>query len=76
MTPQPIGAGAYGVVPTQATAGRRVDVAKFQQDITRALNADEANALTESFGEKAAVRNVKQPGHVQATLGGQIDIRV
>ena len=76
MTPQPIGASAYGVVPTQAKAGRRVDLAKFQQDITKALNADEATALSKSFGEQSATRSMKQAGSVQATLGSKIDIRI
>ena len=73
MSPQPIGAGAYGIDPAQINAGRRIDVAKFQKDITRALNADEAVALSESFGQPAA--KSKPVTEAGSNLGRHIDVQ-
>ena len=74
MTSQPIGATAYTEIQATRRLARRIDVARYQQNIAEALNADESRAIEDTFGGTPNVSRAKASGK-QPTLGRHIDIR-
>jgi hypothetical protein len=75
MTPQPIGANAYTEVQNVQRHARRLDVTRYQQNLSAALDTDESRALEEAFGAGQTPVARQVLSSKQATLGRHIDIR-
>jgi hypothetical protein len=73
MSPSPIGLDAYGGLAGAQRPESRPDLNRVPRELTRALSAEEMQALEASFGPRVPAPAPPRPS-VEPALGRHVDI--